>query len=630
MRIRNNLSAAFIALSVGVAGWPIVATPVQAQGLLERFFRGGEFARRERQADLQRQREAAAAAQAQAVKPVARISGPRYYTYRADKLVEIDFARIADPVVTGSTMTSGFPSLGLNPFNEGRAALAGLKISALEEVASAVVEHYSTHPDYLWVEGTGATENARAVIDVFEDAASVGLDPRDYRVSLPSDAFDVSRGAARQQQLMRFEMSLSVAVASYTLDAVRGRVDPNRISGYHDFKRKTPDLSAALEKIAHSDDAAATLESYNPQGTHFAALVDELARLKTADDKKEIALPADLLLRPGESSLELANVVEAIRAKASDELKAEHALVLASYAGKPEYDPGIVALVEDFQEESGLSADGVVGPNTVRALVGVSNAAKMEKVRLAMERARWLPGVLANRYVFINQPAFTATYVDNGEPELVTRVVVGKRSNQTYFFSDVIETVEFNPYWGVPQSIIINEMLPKLRRDPSYLDRLGYEVFSNGREVSSSAINWNTIGRNNAIGVRQPPSPGNALGQLKILFPNSHAIYMHDTPSKSLFKRDTRAFSHGCVRLQDPRAMAAKVLGVSMDDVAAQIAGGQNKGVNVPEEIPVHVAYFTAWPNGEGKVEYFADIYRRDSYLQKAIDATVAARGQQS
>ena len=117
------------------------------------------------------------------------------------------------------------------------------------------------------------------------------------------------------------------------------------------------------------------------------------------------------------------------------------------------------------------------------------------------------------------------------------RVVVGTKSNQTYFFDDRIELVEFNPYWGVPQSIIINEMLPKLRADPSYLDRLGYEVTANGRAVSSSAVNWNAVGRGSGIGVRQPPSDGNALGELKILFPNSHAIYMHDTPSKSLFSR---------------------------------------------------------------------------------------------
>ena len=206
------------------------------------------------------------------------------------------------------------------------------------------------------------------------------------------------------------------------------------------------------------------------------------------------------------------------------------------------------------------------------------------------------------------------------------RVVVGTKANQTYFFDDTIELVEFNPYWGVPQSIIINEMLPKLRADPSYLDRLGYEVTAGGRAVSSSSVNWNAVGKGSGIGVRQPPSDGNALGELKILFPNSHAIYMHDTPSKSLFQRDTRALSHGCIRLHDPRAMAAKVLGTSVADIGSHIAGGQNKQVQLSTKVPVHIAYFTAWPDDAGTVEYFADVYGRDSYLRKAIDATEAAR----
>ena len=138
------------------------------------------------------------------------------------------------------------------------------------------------------------------------------------------------------------------------------------------------------------------------------------------------------------------------------------------------------------------------------------------------------------------------------------RVVVGKKANQTNFFDDEIEKVEFNPTWGVPQSIITNEMLPKLRADPSYLDRIGYKVSYNGKARSSSSINWSSLSSTRAIGVRQPAGPKNALGQLKILFPNKHAIYMHDTPAKSLFGRDTRAFSHGCVRLHDPKAMAER------------------------------------------------------------------------
>lgn len=244
-----------------------------------------------------------------------------------------------------------------------------------------------------------------------------------------------------------------------------------------------------------------------------------------------------------------------------------------------------------------------------------------------MERARWLPSKFAAKHVFINAPAYKVTYFENHKPELEMRVVVGKRANQTNFFSDEIEKVEFNPYWGVPQSIITNEMLPKLRADPSYLDRLGYQVSYNGRSTSSSSISWSSLSSTRSIGVRQPPGPKNALGQLKILFPNKHAIYMHDTPAKKLFGRDTRAFSHGCVRLHDPQAMAAAVLGTTVDEIENHIAPRKNKTVFVEKTIPVHVAYFTAWPNAEtGEVEYFEDVYGRDKALEKAYNTTIKSR----
>lgn len=176
----------------------------------------------------------------------------------------------------------------------------------------------------------------------------------------------------------------------------------------------------------------------------------------------------------------------------------------------------------------------------------------------------------------------------------------------------------------MPQSIIINEMLPKLRQDPSYLDRMGYEVEVNGKAVPSSAVNW--YGSTQNISVRQPPSSDNALGDLKILFPNSHAIYMHDTPSKSFFQRDMRALSHGCVRLAEPRKMAAAVLGTTIEDVNQRIAAGQNVAAKVTAKIPVYISYFTAWPNKDGKVEYFDDVYSRDDAMAKAFSATTKAR----
>jgi murein L,D-transpeptidase YcbB/YkuD len=169
-------------------------------------------------------------------------------------------------------------------------------------------------------------------------------------------------------------------------------------------------------------------------------------------------------------------------------------------------------------------------------------------------------------------------------------------------------------------------MLPKLRSDPGYLDRAGYEVTdARGRHIPSSAIDWGAYGAKVPYNVRQQPGEANALGELKILVPNKFAIYMHDTPQKSFFQRDARALSHGCVRLQDPRGMAAAVLGVSVDEIAQKLKGGHSEA-KVTRDIPVYVAYFTAWPDMSGKVEYFNDVYSRDERLQQALDATEAVR----
>jgi len=566
--------------------------------------------------------------------PLPKVTGPRYYTFKADATRQIS--------------TGAFVNSTAVPTDQ-RRLLAEVKVSASPEVAKAIEDYYAANGALLWVSGTEITEQAKAVMASLADAGSVGLDPADYAVKVPalltsSVAADAPATVVAQVQtdpstpaaapagnsydrdLMNFELALSAKLLTYVQDTVRGRIDPNKISGYHDFKRKTVELAPVLAALKASPDIGAYLTSRSPSSAHFMQLKAELAKLKaeSAGGEQTVAISDNLLLKPGNNSTEMAGIVKAIQLHGSDALKVKHSVTLASYQQTSEYTPELVELVESFQQERGLKADGVIGRSTVRAMVGQSNGDKIGKLIVAMEQSRWLPDDLSQRYVFINQPAFTVSYYNHGQQELQMRVVVGAKAHQTYFFQDEIETVELNPSWGVPQSIIINEMLPKLRADPSYLDRMGYQVEVGGKKVASAGVNW--FGSTNAISVRQPPSDDNALGELKILFPNAHAIYMHDTPSKSFFNRDMRALSHGCVRLSDPKAMAAAVLGTTKDDVTAQIATGQNKAIKVPVKIPVYVAYFTAWPNKDGVVQYFDDVYDRDAQTLKALEVTSKAR----
>ena len=373
---------------------------------------------------------------------------------------------------------------------------------------------------------------------------------------------------------------------------------------------------------AHKTEAA--MLAVHPQMPEYGMLRGELAKLEGRDvaAEPEIRVNPNLTLNPGESSPDLSNLLLVIARNLPPE-ETDDAAMLVAFQGAETYDRELVPVIKAAQKRAGLRADGVIGPRTVKALTGggakVEPAEKIEKVKIALEQLRWMPRLLGDTRVFINEPAFTVTYRENNADKLSMRVVVGKRTNQTSFFVDNIEQVDFNPYWGIPQSILVNEMLPRLRRDPGYLDRAGYEVFNaKGKKVKSSSVSWGKYGSKLPFNVRQVPSEANALGELKILFPNKHAIYMHDTPQKKFFKEQVRAFSHGCVRLENPRAMAAAVLGTSVDYVAEKLKKGHSSQ-RVTRDIPVYVAYFTAWPDAAGNVGYFKDIYDRDEHLAEAL-----------
>jgi len=554
-------------------------------------------------------------------KPIVKVSGPSYYDYKVEPLVRVDFSAL---VALGQT--AGFePALSGNTFRDAVANLKDFGLPAEKDVAKALADYYAAHPDFIWVSGFGPNGRAQEAIRTLGDAASHGLIPAEYSVEVPSAGFSTDDTQARLAELIRFEMTLSARVLRYVSDAQGGRINPNKLSGYHDFPAKPLDLPGALNTLAHTQEVRTYLESRHPQNVEYQALRVELEALR-ASEENAVVIDSKLLLKPGETSQELPKVLKVIATGLDDDFGGEFGEVLYRLGGSETYGPELVPVIKKAQERAGLKPDGVVGPRTVAALAGVSKAERIQKVEIALEQLRWLPSDLGGTRVFINQPAYMASYWENGAVKLETRVVIGLPSNQTSFFYDEIEQVDYNPYWGVPRSILVNEMLPRLLSDPGYLDRAGYEVTDGkGRRIPSASINWGAYGSKIPYDVRQTPSEANALGELKILFPNKHAIYMHDTPAKNLFERDTRAFSHGCIRLQDPRGMAAAVLGTSVDYVAEKLKQGHSSEM-VSRRIPVYVAYFTAWPAPTGKVEYFADVYQRDSRLQTAIDKTDAVR----
>lgn len=419
--------------------------------------------------------------------------------------------------------------------------MSSLQVPMNVDIAE-IVEAYYNQPKakLVWVDGKGATVKAAQAIDLMKQAGDWGLTPEDYAVSTTFESLPQG-SPERVKALAQFEVALSSKMLMFLQDNFRGRIDPNQLSHYYDFKRKPVDLKTTMSQLSVLPDLMPVFDRLMPGNPKFGQLAAELHYLRTSGQ----------------------------------------------------------------------------GPDT---------AADINKVIVAMEEIRWLPQQFPQRYVFINQPAYMAYYNENDQTTLSMKAVIGQQGHQTNFFNASIKTVEFNPDWGVPQSIIHNEMLPHLKRDPAYLDKEGYIVSVKGKQMPSAKVDWSQPLEN--ISVVQPPGPDNALGQLKILFPNAHDIYMHDTPARGKFASQDRMFSHGCVRLENPRGMAAAVLNQTVDFVSQQIAGGEKKDMLLPEQVPVYVAYFTAWPTTDGTVEYYDDIYGRDAETLNAMATTTSSRTQ--
>ncbi|MGY6709832.1 MAG: L,D-transpeptidase scaffold domain-containing protein [Rhizobiaceae bacterium] len=497
-------------------------------------------------------------------------------------------------------------------------SLDAFELMTEKSVSDAMVAHYSEHPDFIWVTDSGPSDAAMQALDVLASAASHGLDPDHYRVATP-------RPNASEAELARFEMELSARTLRYMRDVHGGRIDPNKISGYHDLQLKDVDFKAQLAALADAEDVAAHLGTMHPQNDFYRQLRAELEMLRVAEED-DVVIELQGLIRPGNTNPEFAKITKLIERDADSDFLAEHGEVLERHRGSDVYAEELVPVIRGAQAARNLQVDGIIGPQTVRGLAGESVASRVQKVKLALERLRWLPSDLTDRFVFLNAPSYRAQYFEDGVEKLNMRAIYGNTSRQTYFFKDRVSYVEFHPFWGVPRSILVNTYLSRLIDDPGYLDRSGFEVTNrNGQRVSSASIDWGRYGANIPYDVRQTPGPRNALGELKIMFPNRHAIYMHDTPDRHLFDRANRAISNGCIRLDDPRAMAAAVLGWDEGEVSGRLQGRHSRE-DLDIEVPVYVAYFTAFPEASGKVGFYDDVYDRDSHLAKALQRVESLR----
>jgi murein L,D-transpeptidase YcbB/YkuD len=495
----------------------------------------------------------------------------------------------------------------------------------------ALVDHYSVpQAGLLWVDEKGLSARAKSVMEEIGKAGDYGLRSADYDLPHP-DGFDPNQPTPTNW-LADAEIKVSFAVLRYTRDARGGRLDPLRLSKNLDPTLALPDPRQVIESIAAHSDPAGHLRSYQPDQPQFEALRQKLVELrgKTTDDPGPVVkIPNGPILKLGVEHEQVALLRKRlnVRSEAGDGVPVNEMM----------FDETVLEAVKQFQAALGAAVDGMVGPSTRRLLnqqhQQAIGRARIKLILLNMERWRWLPNEFGSLYVMVNVPEFVLWVMDKGELAFTTRVVVGTPNTQTPIFSNKMQEIVFNPYWSVPNSIKIEELLPYMRGggdsffggrrwNTSVLRRNNLRVNIGGREVDPSRIDWDRIDIR-SLNIYQPPGPDNLLGNLKFVFPNKHDVYMHDTTQKLLFAKPVRAQSHGCIRVQNPDQLALRLLeqdqGWTAAGVASAIRNGYDQHVALKQKIPVHITYFTLWVNEDGSISTFNDVYGHDARMAAAL-----------
>jgi murein L,D-transpeptidase YcbB/YkuD len=423
---------------------------------------------------------------------------------------------------------------------------------------------------------------------------------------------------------MRFDLALTVCAMRYISDVRVGRVNPQHFKFGLDVGPKRYDLTEFLrDEVVYSPNVEGTIAAIEPQYAGYNRLKAALAnylKLAGEGDGEPVPVPVKTI-RPGDSYVGLAQLAARLK-QLGDVPPGESAGDASVYQG------AVVDGVKHFQSRHGLEPDGFVGKGTVAAL-NVPLKVRVEEIQFALERYRWIPDSFPQPPIVVNIPEFRLHTMirQPGARPLDMAVVVGKAyQHKTPVFANYMRYVIFRPYWEVPPSIAQAELIPKMGRNPGYAAANNFIVVDGaGDVVADGAVSESVLAglRSGAYRVRQKPGPKNSLGLIKFIFPNVYNVYMHGTPATQLFSRSRRDFSHGCIRLENPLALAEWVLHNNPewtdDRIVAAMNGSDTVQVDLPHPIPVLILYSTAVVPADGQVHFFSDIYGYDAELRQVL-----------
>lgn len=483
------------------------------------------------------------------------------------------------------------------------------------------------HFQPAWIDNEGPLPHVESFLQAVRRADREGLKPADYHLDHISSLVSEWRNSiARKERFpltgrIDLELLLTDAFVLYGNHLLNGRVDPEKLY---------PDWLAYQKDDSLLDIAAEAIES--------GRVEDALQRLTPRDPlylnlKKELAVYTQLSREggwpviPHPRTLKNRQDYGRYMSLLQKRLELSGDLEKAEHSHPRSHDESLKRALKKFQKRQGLKADGFINAATLKEL-NVPVEARIGRIAINMERLRWLPEENGRRYILVNIADFDLEVMEAGRVVMNMPIVVGKQNQRTAVFSGKMTYIELNPYWNIPQSIAVKEILPSVKKDTTYLERKRIKVIEywqrQERVVNPAKVNWSRLNEDNLkYNFRQDYGPGNALGRVKFMFPNKFDIYLHDTPERHLFKRTKRTFSHGCIRIARPIALAEYLLKEDLQwdrpRILAEIGKGKRQILRLKEPVDVHILYLTAWVDRNGEMQFRPDIYEGDAALTQAM-----------